>query len=52
MTDLWQDVRSDLIRRFNEHYPDSDFETRIRVAEDIARDTKDYTKDMFGDPND
>lgn len=38
MSDLWGDVRRDVMRRLEEHAPTVPFEDRVRIAEDVARE--------------
>ncbi|MAP64028.1 MAG: hypothetical protein CMH34_09870 [Microbacterium sp.] len=38
MSDFWSDVRDDLMRRLNDHYPTVPFEERVMIAEDAARE--------------
>lgn len=42
MADLWNDVRSDVMRRLNEHAPTMPFEMKVIVAEDAAREVESY----------
>lgn len=38
MSDLWSDIRSDVMRRLEEHAPTVPFVDRVHIAEDVARE--------------
>ena len=50
MSDLWGDVRRDVMRRLEEYAPTVPFEDRVRIAEDAACEVK-LDAELFVVPN-
>lgn len=44
MTDLWSEVRSSVLYILGQRYPTSEFEERVMVAEEAARNVQDDAK--------
>lgn len=49
MTDLWSDIRTAVLNKLTYAYPDSDFEERIMVAEEAARNVVEDAKRFLED---
>lgn len=50
MADFWGDMRADVMRRLNDHYPAVPFEARVMIAEDAAREAEDQAKRLDTKP--
>lgn len=49
MNDLWSDIRGAVLNKLTYAYPDSDFEERINVAEEAARNVVEDAERFLGE---